>query len=115
MGEQDRLQKMKKIVEDSDAILDKLNIMAADDGIISNDEVDLINVINAKMKEYKSLLQSVLEDNVVDDDELEKMRYLENEIVEIVERQAMEDGKVSVPEQELMDTLFSCLNTFKTL
>jgi len=111
----DRLKKTKQILEDSQTIIDKLNIMAADDGVITNDEVALINVIDKNLKRYQDLVTQVLEDDLIEEDEIQKMKKLEREITELVQKQAIADGKISVPEYELINALFDCLRSFNSL
>ena len=115
MVERHKLERAKQLYDESKSIIDELYMVAADDGEITKDEIELIKVIETSLNKFNKYLEEMLENEIIDDSKIEKLKELEIEINEHVQYQAIEDGKISAPESELMNSLFDALKSFNVL
>lgn len=115
MDKFERFQLTQNILNDAKIIVDKLIIVAIEDGIISKDEQNLISVINENIRSYSSLLRDVLEDNIVDEDEIKQMIVYEEQLTGEVIDQAVEDWVITKDEEKILHVLFDCLRNLKGL
>ena len=109
-----RLKRCRDILQDAPSIMDKLDLIAVYDGIIDEDEEQLLDVINANIFGYQKLLDDILEDNIVTDEEFTEIKSYEKNLKDTILRQAEIDG-LTGPENDILNTLFDCLQSLNVL
>ncbi|MCA9659529.1 MAG: hypothetical protein KC486_14375 [Myxococcales bacterium] len=94
---------------DRDAILQELWAIALLDNVVTEDEAALLKTAEEQLKEFDGLLDDVYLDNVVDFDEFLRLRQARREILEYTLRKALDDGKITHDERQLLIRLIELL------
>ncbi len=97
-----KLQKANRIMED-------LIEMAVSDENISKDEQDILLSINKNLEHYARLIIESISDNVITDDERQKLADLEQKIVDDANNIALRDENLSVDEKRLLTGLIEAI------
>ena len=110
-----RLKLIMKKISSVKRILDQINKIAEEDGNVTDEEVQIINAINFHFDKYVTLLEEILEDNVITDIELEQVYANEKKIVQMASSKALMDGVVSNDERRLITSLIDNLEEIQEL
>ncbi|MEZ4385130.1 MAG: hypothetical protein R3A79_27620 [Nannocystaceae bacterium] len=94
---------------DRDVILQELWAIALLDNVVTEDEAALLKTAEEQLKEFNGLLDDVYLDNVVDFDEFLRLRQARREILEYTLRKALDDGKITYDERQLLIRLIELL------
>lgn len=95
---QERLQRIKTAIE---KIIEKAN----DDGVITEEECNIIKAAKEGFSKYMELLSSSMEDGIIDQDEMNRLIDLEEKIMSDTYFVAMQDDNLSFDEMILLKTL----------
>ncbi|MHA2030706.1 MAG: hypothetical protein ACW99A_11700 [Candidatus Kariarchaeaceae archaeon] len=98
----DTLQTANKIMED---LID----LALGDQTISPEEQELLFSINSNLQHYVKLTIEAVSDNIVTDEEKQKLMSVGEKIIEEAEKVAMKDSEVSDDEKQLLESLISSI------
>ena len=88
--------------ETRDAISNQLRQVALQDGVLSQDEQDLISTTIVDLERYNELLQVALEDGVIDNREEKQLFEGRMHIMESAYAKAREDYKITDNEREIL-------------
>lgn len=94
---------------DRDAILQELWAIALLDNVVTEDEAALLKTAEEQLTEFDELLDDVYLDNVVDFDEFLRLRHARREILEYTLLKALDDGKITHDERQLLIRLIELL------
>jgi len=98
----DTLQMANKVMED---LID----LALGDEKISPEEQELLFSINSNLQHYVKLTIEAVSDNIVTDDEKQKLMRVGQKIIRDAEKVAMKDSKVSDDEKKLLESLITSI------
>jgi hypothetical protein len=98
----DTLQKANKIME---GLID----LALGDETISPDEQEMLFSINSNLQHYVKLTIEAVSDNIITDDEKEKLIAVGEKIIEEAQSVAMKDSEISDDEKNLLESLVSSI------
>ncbi|MCY3411131.1 MAG: isochorismatase family protein [Candidatus Heimdallarchaeota archaeon] len=106
-----RLEHTKSVLLNSIQIIEQMRIRQ-DDPV---DVVSMKTMIMDRLHSYFDVVSQVLEDNIITDEELEKMLKMEDEIHSVALQQAKQDDTITKQEEQLLLNLRKILNEFLTL
>ncbi|MFQ5975700.1 MAG: ATPase, T2SS/T4P/T4SS family, partial [Candidatus Hydrothermarchaeales archaeon] len=86
-------------------LLDKMVEQARKDGIITKDEMDIINKVSEEYGIYKNELESALSDHVITEKEFESLLKLRYKVYEKALVQALEDGTITEDEKDILNQM----------
>jgi len=78
---------------------------ALKDGVISDDENQMLAAANSHLKGFKELFDKAGEDGVITPEERKSLEFTRDEIISKVEQVGMEDGVMSPDEEAILKVL----------
>ncbi len=81
--------------------------VALEDGQITREEADLLDIIMNNLEFYGEAVEIALQDNVLSDDEAKQLMVFRSELIQDVEREITKDGNVTPEELKLLNMLAS--------
>lgn len=101
---------------DEDSLLDKtLKILfdkAFEDGLVTDDEFEIIQTVEINIEKYTEALDKALEDNIITSEEADRLEQLKKEILKKAQEVAEIDGVVDEEETALLKKLTEALNKY---
>ena len=101
---------MKDRTFDPDDFVNHLLDIANKDGIVSDDEKNLITSIEGEIKKYSTELGTALEDGILDRNERLKLMNQRLNLVRKVFDTVQADMKITMDEQDIMDATMNRLS-----
>jgi len=98
-----------------DDLLKDLLDIAKSDGIVSDDENNLIKTVEKEMNKYRGMLKKASEDGIIDKGEKLQLFGMRLNVVRKVFDTVQKDMKVTRDEQDLLDALMTKLNQLQEL
>ncbi len=95
-----------------DTTIKELMEVASKDGIISSDELEIINQVKVDLDSYDLHLKEARKDGFVDEEELKVLETLRNLIFERADIIASVDGKLADDEKALLGSLKKFINKY---
>ncbi|MDH5402065.1 MAG: TerB family tellurite resistance protein [Candidatus Heimdallarchaeota archaeon] len=92
--------------------LKELFKIARKDGVITEEENDIIDQIVIDTLEYSQMIDKAIEDGIIDDEETQELKKLKDQIIKNAEATALADGFYKDHEKELIKKLYDLLNSF---
>ena len=92
-------------------LMAKLNEVANQDGVVSDDEAQLMKTVKGFIEQYQNYKTITQEDGVIDEEERKKLKEMRKWILEGAWVEAQEDGFISKEESELIATIYDHLKT----
>ncbi len=86
--------------------------VASKDGIVSSDELEIINQVKVDLDSYDLHLKEAKNDGFVDEEELKVLETLRNLIFERADIIASVDGNLSDDEKSLLSSLKKFINKY---
>lgn len=98
----EKLQKANSIMED---LIDK----AMEDQAITEDEKKILFCINDYLQEYVKIVITSVSDNIITEEEKNRLKEIEENIINDTKKIAMEDSQLSDDERSLLDSLIKAI------
>lgn len=95
-----------------DSTIKELMEVANKDGIVSSDELEIINQVKVDLDSYDLHLKEAQKDGFIDDEEMIVLEKLRNLIIERADIIASVDGKLAEDEKELLKSLKNFINKY---
>lgn len=95
-----------------DITLNQLMEKAREDGLITDEENELIQQIKVDVETYTKILKESMKDGVISKEEGRKLQEFKQYIINSAENVAMRDGKISEAEKELIQRLSNLIITY---
>ena len=95
--------------EELDKLIETLIYVSGVDGVLTEDEQSIIEVVKKNVGDFKKAYQDAWQDNILTDDEKEHLRNLWKNIMLETTKSAIKDNKFSKEELSLVFRIFSTL------
>ena len=95
--------------EELDSLIEKLIFVSNLDGVLSEDEQSIINIVKKNVNKFKKAYQEAWADNVLDEDDKSHLRNLWKNIMLETTKTAIKDQRYSKDELSLVFRIFSTL------
>jgi hypothetical protein len=95
--------------EELDKMIEILIFVASKDGILSNEESAIIDVVKKNVEEFKKAYHAAWEDNILTEGEKENLRTLWKNIMLETTKTAIKDQRYTKDELSLVFRIFSTL------
>ena len=89
-----------------------LFLLAKKDGILSEEEADILNRVKIDLKKYSALLDKALVDGVINTKETKNLTRLKKQIIKGASEVAEKDGKITDDEKVLILKLSELLERY---
>jgi hypothetical protein len=96
---------VEQIEKEIEKLTEKLKMVALADANITEDEQNLLDIIELKIKSLKLQVIQILESDIDDDEFDDILTDLLDDIIHEVEKVAKQDGKITQEEQDLIDVI----------
>lgn len=114
MMDDERLRRTQHILLDAQNICDKLDLVALEDGVIDEKEMQLLRTIQSNVNQYVVLLEKVAKDGNIDETAYQKMKEFEKNITSNIMDEAKRDG-TSEGQEDILNVFFDCLKNLAEL
>jgi MFS family permease len=95
---------------DVSIIWDRLMKVALQDGIVDNDEKELLDSIMINLKEYGKTLERALRDNIITEEEKIELLLARNKLIQEAEAVASKDAEITEVEAKIIDKLMKIVH-----
>lgn len=101
-----------ELSEKFDQLLKELFEKAFSDGVVTDEEYDLINQIEVNVEELTSAIFAAYVDGIITEEESERMISLKQKILNQAENVANADGIIDKDENELLSQLSTLISKY---